>query len=79
MYLKLRHYVLITQRFDNQNFQAGFVPDTHGYYEKADATYDYRVRQKLHQRDVSEKILEFIRESDNLMVLGDQGYYNGSG
>jgi len=53
--------------------------DTHGYYEKANATYDHRVRQKLHQRDVSEKILEFIRESDNFMMLGDQGLHNGSG
>jgi len=80
MYLRLRRYVLISQGFDKQNFQAnGFISDTHGYYEKADATYDHRVRQKLHQRDVSEKILEFIRKSDNLMMLADQGHYNGSG
>lgn len=45
--------------------------DTHSYYEESDATYDYRIRDKLHQRDVTEEILDVLREGNNSLMFSD--------
>lgn len=45
--------------------------DTYSCYEKPDATYDHRIRYKLHQRDRGEKILDVVRKSNNLMMFID--------